>query len=102
VAKDATTRFGRELQHRRRKSGLTQRELAERVCYSRETVAAVERGRRYGSQQLAVACDQVLSTGGLLSRLWPEVESEQVAADRRRGPRQIRVPIVEGALRPAG
>jgi DNA-binding XRE family transcriptional regulator len=84
---DAVRRFGHELRCRRTQAGLTQRQLAERVRYSREMVAAVERGRRYGSQELAVRCDEVLGTGGVLGRLWPMVESEQVAADRRRGPR---------------
>jgi transcriptional regulator with XRE-family HTH domain len=84
---DAATRFGSELQHWRTECGLTQRELAERVRYSREMVAAVERGRRYANRQFAARCDEVLSTGGRLAELWPWVESEQVAADRRRGPR---------------
>jgi DNA-binding XRE family transcriptional regulator len=83
----AAPRFGRELRRRRTQAGLTQRQLADRVRYSREMVAAVERGRRYGSHELAVRCDEVLVTGGALARLWPMVESEQVAADRRRGPR---------------
>jgi transcriptional regulator with XRE-family HTH domain len=87
---DATRRFGHELKRGRRNAGLTQRELAERVRYSREMVAAVERGRRYGSRELAVRCDEVLGTGGVLARLWPLVEREQVAADRRRGPRPER------------
>ncbi len=35
-------------------------------------------------------CDRILGTGGVLARLWPAVEIEQVAADRRRGPRPER------------
>jgi transcriptional regulator with XRE-family HTH domain len=87
---DAATRFGRELRCRRTMAGLTQRQLAAEVRYSREMVAAVERGRRFGSQSLAVRADEVLGTDGVLSRLWPMVETEQVAADRRRGPRPER------------
>jgi transcriptional regulator with XRE-family HTH domain len=87
---DAAARFGRELRCRRTQAGLTQRQLADQVRYSREMVAAVERGRRYGSHSLAVACDQVLGTDGVLTRLWPMVETAQVAADRRRGPRPDR------------
>jgi hypothetical protein len=37
-----------------------------------------------------VRCDEALDTDGVLARLWPQVEGEQVAADRRRGPRQAR------------
>src|SRR2546422_8273107 len=84
---DAAHRFGHELRHRRAHAGLTQRELAERLRYSREMVAAVEGGRRYASHEFAVRCDRVLDTGGALARMWPYVQSEQLAADRRRGPR---------------
>jgi DNA-binding XRE family transcriptional regulator len=86
----ATLRFGRELRRWRAQAGLTQRELAERIRYSRETVAAVEQGRRYPSEELARRCDEVLTTDGVLGRLWPQVGSAQVAADRRRGPRSAR------------
>jgi transcriptional regulator with XRE-family HTH domain len=90
---EAAARFGRELRCRRTQAGLTQRQLADQVRYSREMVAAVERGRRYGSHSLAVACDAVLGTDGVLTRLWPMVETEQVAADRRRGPRPDRLGV---------
>jgi transcriptional regulator with XRE-family HTH domain len=87
---DAATQFGHELRCRRTQAGLTQRQLADRVRYSREMVAAVERGRRFGSHSLAKLCDEALGTDGVLMRLWPLVETEQVAADRRRGPRPER------------
>jgi transcriptional regulator with XRE-family HTH domain len=87
---DAVHRFGPELRRWRTRAGLTQRELASRVRYSRETIAAVERGRRYATRQLAQRCDEVLATGGVLGRLWPRVETARVAADRRRGPRRPR------------
>ncbi|MBF9133032.1 helix-turn-helix transcriptional regulator [Plantactinospora sp. S1510] len=83
----ATRQFQRELRRWRTRKGLTQRALADRVRFSRETVAAVEAGRRYGSQELAVRCDEALGTGGLLTALWPRVALEQLAADGRRGPR---------------
>jgi transcriptional regulator with XRE-family HTH domain len=98
---DAAARFGRELRCRRTQAGLTQRQLADQVRYSREMVAAVERGRRYGSHSLAVACDQVLGTDGVLTRLWPMVETAQVAADRRRGPRPDR-PELSGRIDESG
>jgi transcriptional regulator with XRE-family HTH domain len=90
---DAAHRFGPELRRWRTRAGLTQRELAGRVRYSRETIAAVERGRRYATRQLALRCDEVLATGGVLGRLWPRVETARVAADRRRGPRPARPEI---------
>ena len=76
--------------------GLTQRALADLVRFSRETVAAVESGRRFGSHEFAVRCDDVLGTGGRLAALWPQVAAEQVAADGRRGPRGL------GRAGPAG
>jgi transcriptional regulator with XRE-family HTH domain len=88
----ATRQFRSELRRWRTRNGLTQRALAERVRFSRETVAAVESGRRYGSQELAVRCDDVLGTGGLLTALWPQVAAEQMAADGRRGPRTSEAP----------
>jgi transcriptional regulator with XRE-family HTH domain len=87
----AARQFRWELRRWRTHNGLTQRALADRVRFSRETVAAVESGRRYGSQELAVRCDEVLGTGGLLSGLWPQVAAEQMAADGRRGPRSAGV-----------
>ncbi|MEO3745741.1 helix-turn-helix transcriptional regulator [Plantactinospora sp. B5E13] len=83
----AARQFQRELRRWRTRKGLTQRALADRVRFSRETVAAVEAGRRFGSQELAIRCDQVLGTGGRLAELWPRVAEEQAAADGRRGPR---------------
>ncbi|MFC3505649.1 helix-turn-helix transcriptional regulator [Micromonospora krabiensis] len=83
----ASHRFRAELRTWRARQGLTQRALAERVRFSRETVAAVESGRRFGSHEFAVRCDEVLDTGGRLAALWPQVAAEQLAADGRRGPR---------------
>ncbi|WP_431934971.1 helix-turn-helix transcriptional regulator [Micromonospora sp. RP3T] len=83
----ASRQFRAELRRWRTRRGLTQRALAERVRFSRETVAAVESGRRFGSQEFAVRCDEVLATGGRLADLWPQVAAEQLAADGRRGPR---------------
>src|SRR2546423_15606624 len=68
---DAARTFGDELRRRRGQAGLTQRELAERVRYSRETVAAVECGRRYATRSLAVRSDEILGTGGGLGRPGP-------------------------------
>ncbi|MGQ5261387.1 helix-turn-helix transcriptional regulator [Micromonospora sp. ZYX-F-536] len=83
----ASQRFRWELRSCRIRRGLTQRALADLVRFSRETVAAVESGRRFGSHEFAVRCDDVLDTGGRLAALWPQVAAEQLAADGRRGPR---------------
>ncbi|MEU4475671.1 helix-turn-helix transcriptional regulator [Micromonospora sp. NPDC023888] len=83
----ASERFRWELRECRVRRGLTQRALADLVRFSRETVAAVESGRRFGSHEFALRCDDVLGTGGRLAALWPQVAAEQLAADGRRGPR---------------
>ncbi|MBM0274924.1 helix-turn-helix transcriptional regulator [Micromonospora tarensis] len=83
----ASQRFRWELRNCRVRRGLTQRALADLVRFSRETVAAVESGRRFGSHEFALRCDDVLGTGGRLAALWPQVAAEQLAADGRRGPR---------------
>ncbi|MBY8870708.1 helix-turn-helix transcriptional regulator [Micromonospora sp. PLK6-60] len=85
----ASDRFRLELRRWRTGQGLTQRALAERVRFSRETVAAVEAGRRFGSHEFAVRCDEVLGADGRLLALWPKVAAEQLAADGRRGPRAV-------------
>ncbi|MBM7494585.1 transcriptional regulator with XRE-family HTH domain [Micromonospora luteifusca] len=85
----ASERFRWELRNCRLRRGLTQRALADLVRFSRETVAAVESGRRFGSHEFAVRCDDVLDTDGLLAALWPQVAAEQLAADGRRGPRSF-------------
>lgn len=83
-------RFGAELRRWRELRCLSQRRLAELVLHSEETVAKVERAERWPSRSLATGCDDALHTGGVLQRLWPAVEEQRVASDRRyrrnRGP----------------
>ncbi|MEU4495416.1 helix-turn-helix transcriptional regulator [Streptomyces sp. NPDC023998] len=47
-------------------AGLTQRELAERVCLHEETIASLEQGRRPLKPDLARALDRILDTKGAL------------------------------------
>lgn len=91
------TRFRGELRRLRLNSGLTQRALADRVRFSREMVAAVEAGRRFGSLELAIRCDEALGGNGLLTGMWPQVALEQLAADGRRGPRGLPPGDLNGA-----
>jgi hypothetical protein len=60
------------------------------VLYSQEAVAKVEKAQRWPPEDLAQRCDQVLKTGGALTRLWPEVERERLCQDGRRSSRQPR------------
>jgi transcriptional regulator with XRE-family HTH domain len=76
-------RFGAELRRWRLARGLTQRGLAGLIWHSQELVAKVEKAERWPSWYLATHCDVALRTGGLLARLWPAVERQRLASDRR-------------------
>ncbi|GAA4104062.1 helix-turn-helix domain-containing protein [Nonomuraea soli] len=65
--------FGAELREHRLRAGLSQEQLADRLSYSLSLVCAVELARRTPSRDFAERADQVLETGGELSRLWPLV-----------------------------
>ncbi|MEV0588463.1 helix-turn-helix transcriptional regulator [Nonomuraea sp. NPDC050310] len=65
--------FGSELREHRMRAGLSQEQLAERLSYSLSLVCAVELAKRSPSRDFAERADQVLETGGELSRLWPLV-----------------------------
>ncbi|HTT55226.1 MAG TPA: helix-turn-helix transcriptional regulator [Streptosporangiaceae bacterium] len=76
-------RFGAELRRWRLARGLTQRGLAGLIWHSQELVAKVEKAERWPSWYLATRCDVALRKGGLLARLWPAVERQRLAGDRR-------------------
>jgi transcriptional regulator with XRE-family HTH domain len=76
-------RFGAELRRWRAARGLTQRELAKLIWHSQEFVAKVEKAERWPSRYLAIRCDAELGTDGALARLWPAVERQRRASDRR-------------------
>lgn len=77
-------RFGAELRRWRTARGLTQRELATLTWHSQEFLSKVEKGQRWATWYLATRCDAALCTGGVLAALWPAVEQQRVASDRRR------------------
>ncbi len=80
----ARDRFGAELRHWRTARGLTQRELAMLVWHSQEFVSKVEKGQRWATWYLATRCDAALRTDGVLAGLWPAVDRQRLASDRRR------------------
>lgn len=79
----ATAFFGSELAHARRRAGLTQEQLAEKLNYSRAAVANVETAQRPPQRELAERCDEILGTDGLLVRAWKMVSRESVPAKYR-------------------
>lgn len=64
---DSLKTFGAVLKVLREEAGLTQEQLAEQLGYSAETIAGVEQGRRFPSQQLVTLSEEAL--GELAARL---------------------------------
>ncbi|MEU7279343.1 helix-turn-helix transcriptional regulator [Streptomyces sp. NPDC045431] len=59
--------IGAQLGQLRRRAGLKQPQLAERLCIHVDTLASIEQGRRPLKYDLAVEIDQELNTGGVLA-----------------------------------
>jgi transcriptional regulator with XRE-family HTH domain len=72
----ASELFREELRRARGRAGLTQEELAERICYSAALVTAVETGRRAPTADFAARCDGAVGTDGLLGRVQVKVARE--------------------------
>ncbi|WP_319674601.1 helix-turn-helix transcriptional regulator [Streptomyces sp. ME18-1-4] len=66
--------FGELLRHFREGAFLTQDALAKAIPCDRSLVARVEAGTRVPQEPFAKKCDEVLSTGGALARLWARVD----------------------------
>ncbi len=61
--------FGAELRHWRQLAQLSHDRLGAQINYSGEMISKVEKAERTPTAALATACDQVLGTGGALTRL---------------------------------
>ncbi|MEV5357290.1 helix-turn-helix transcriptional regulator [Streptomyces sp. NPDC052693] len=66
--------FGEVLRHFREAALLTQEGLARQIPCDRSHVARVEAGTRVPQESFAKACDELLSTGGVLARLWARID----------------------------
>jgi len=66
--------FGELLRHFREGALLTQDGLAKAIPCDRSLVARVEAGTRVPQEPFAKKCDEVLTTGGALGRLWVRVD----------------------------
>ncbi|MFD4260608.1 Scr1 family TA system antitoxin-like transcriptional regulator [Streptomyces sp. NPDC058534] len=64
---DSLRTFGAVVKGFRRRAGMTQEELAERVRYSVQTVASVEQGRRFPTLEYVRRAEDVLDAAGILS-----------------------------------
>jgi hypothetical protein len=67
--------FGAELRHWRQVAGLSHDRLGKQINFSGDLIGKVEKSERAPSAPLAEACDAVLSTGGVLSRLVGLIEA---------------------------
>ncbi|MFW6694418.1 helix-turn-helix domain-containing protein [Streptomyces sp. MAR4 CNX-425] len=65
--------FGRQQKILRERLGITQRQLAERIGYGFDLVAAVEQGRRIPRPEYIDQVDVALEAGGLLKAMKEEV-----------------------------
>ncbi|WP_327297491.1 helix-turn-helix domain-containing protein [Streptomyces sp. NBC_01197] len=66
--------FGEVLKHFREAAGLTQEGLARKIPCDRSQMARVEAGTRVPQLDFAKKCDQQLSIGGVLSRMWERID----------------------------
>lgn len=66
--------FGEVLRHFREAALMTQEVLAREIPCDRSQVAKIEAGTRVPSEQFAKRCDEVLDTGGVLTRMWGKVD----------------------------
>ncbi|MFD0422202.1 helix-turn-helix domain-containing protein [Streptomyces parvus] len=68
---------GAQLRHFRKRAGLTQAALAERLTVGEDTIASIEQGRRSLQLDLAVRLDELLGTGGALQVAVEKIPREE-------------------------
>jgi transcriptional regulator with XRE-family HTH domain len=73
--------FGAELRFWREQRELSQSRLGQQINFDGSLICKVEKAERMPSLELAMACDEVLHTGGALARLWPLVDRERQRAE---------------------
>ncbi|WP_377270934.1 Scr1 family TA system antitoxin-like transcriptional regulator [Peterkaempfera sp. SMS 1(5)a] len=66
--------FGAELRHAREAKSYSQVDLARLLHVDPSLVCRIELGGRVPQRTFAEGCDRVLGTGGLLMRLWAQVD----------------------------
>jgi transcriptional regulator with XRE-family HTH domain len=66
--------FGEVLKHLREAAGLTQAELGRQIPCDRSLLARIETATRVPKEALVMRCDELLDTGGLLMRIWKQVD----------------------------
>jgi len=88
--------LGERLAQLRSAAGFSQPQLAPFIGYSRSTIATVETGRRTAALDFWQRCDDVLATGGVLTRQYAELtalleQQRRMIAVTAQAERQARV-----------
>lgn len=66
--------FGAELRHAREQAQLSQAQLAKLIPCDMSFISHIERNKRAPKPEFAASCDELLSTGGLLSRICASID----------------------------
>ncbi|KUL41763.1 DNA-binding protein [Streptomyces sp. NRRL F-4489] len=66
--------FGAVLRHYRELAGFTQAYLAIKIPCDRSQIARIEAGTRVPRRSFVQKCDALLGTGGMLEKLWEEID----------------------------
>lgn len=69
--------FGAELRHWRTVRQLSQAGLGQRTHDSGALIGKIEKVERFPTLAFAQRMDETLDTGGVLARLWPQLEHER-------------------------
>jgi Helix-turn-helix domain len=68
--------LGQKLKAARQAAGLSQRELAHKIGYTRSGVSSAESGG-YASRRFYECCDELLNTGGILAGQYDAMADER-------------------------
>lgn len=77
---DMPSLFGAELRQWRQRRGLTQDELGRAIHISGDMISKIEKAVRRPQMRFAQACDQILETGGALTRIIALMEHQRSEA----------------------
>lgn len=73
--------WGRQLKKHREAAGLTQEALAQKVGYSRSTIASLETGAFIASEDVAIALDEAVGANGLIVLLRDDMVSIEIVPE---------------------
>lgn len=96
--------LGRHLAMLRRAAGHTQSTLAPLIHYHRSTIANVETGRQRVDRAFWARCDELLNTGGVLTRQYEQINStarQRVMAMHTPHDERLLAPLRRQLLSPA-